>query len=84
VADDTDAAARLLAKLRRLATEELDSDERVLLGVCLAPAVLAATRGTEVEGITSTPVGDAALAKLLRSELRQSNLRIVDFPEHES
>lgn len=81
MADDTDAAARLLAKLRRLAIEELDSEERVLLGVCLAPAVLAATQSREVEDITFTPVGDEALIELLQSELRRSNLRIVDFPD---
>ena len=81
MADDTDAAVRLLAKLRRLASEELDSEERVLLGVCLAPVVLAATRGTEVGGVTSTPVGDEALIEHLWSELRRSNLRIVKFPD---
>lgn len=81
MADEIDAAARLLRKLRRLAAEELDPEERVLLGVCLAPVVLAATQGTEIEGVAFTPVGDDALIRHLHSELRRSKLRIVDFPE---
>lgn len=75
-----EAAARLLAKLRRLATEELDSEERVLLGLCLAPIVLAATQSKAGEGVAFTPVGDQALVEFLRSEVRRSNLLIVGFP----
>ena len=80
MADDKAAAARLVAKLRRLAAEELDAEERVLLGVCLAPAVLAATQSDVVEGLPFTSVGDEALVEFLEAELRRSNLRIVEFP----
>jgi hypothetical protein len=81
VPHDPEAAARLLEKLRRLATDELDSDERVLLGVCLAPFVLAAVQseGEEVEGFGFTRVGDQALVEALQEALRSSNLRIVEF-----
>ncbi|MGH9227760.1 MAG: hypothetical protein ACRD07_03345 [Acidimicrobiales bacterium] len=80
---DRDAAARLLAKLRRLVDEELDSEERVLLGLCLAPAVIAATQSQEVGGLSVRPVGDEALIEFMRSEMRRSNLRIVEFPDDE-
>jgi hypothetical protein len=83
VAYDPEAAARFLAKLRRFATEDLDSDERVLLGVTLAPAVLEASQSEEVDGFTFTRVGDHALIEVLHAALLRSSLRIVDFREDE-
>lgn len=71
-------------KLRRLVDEELDSEERVLLGVCLAPAVIAATQGEEVDGLSVTPVGDEALLEFMRSEVHRSSLRIVGLADGES
>ena len=83
VTDDREAAARLLAKLRRLVDEGLDPDERVLLGVCLAPAVVVATQSEEVDGLAVTPVGDKALIEFMRSEVRRAKLQIADFPDDE-
>jgi hypothetical protein len=80
VTGDREAAVRLLAKLRRLVDEELDPEERVLLGVCLAPAVIAATKGREATGLSARPVGDEALIEFMRSDVRRSNLYILDRP----
>lgn len=82
-APPADAADRLLAKLRRLAAE-LDPEERVLLGVWLAPLVAQATEGEDVEGFAFSKVGDAALADRLHDAIRRSGVRLVDLGEPSS
>jgi len=76
---DAEAVARLLAKLRRFATDELDEEERVVLAALLAPAVRMAYSEAEVTGFGTTDL--APLPDLLADALQRSGLRVVGLAD---
>ena len=66
---------RLLGKLRTFLAEELDEQERVVLGVLLAPGVAAAYGAAEVSGFGTTDL--TPLSVLLADVLARSGIRVV-------
>jgi hypothetical protein len=76
---DADAVGRLLEKLRRFVADELDEQERVVLGALLAPGVEMAYGETEVTGFGTTEL--APLAELLLEGLRSSGIRVIGLEE---
>ncbi|MEX1008148.1 MAG: hypothetical protein WD271_09945 [Acidimicrobiia bacterium] len=73
---DADAADRLLAKLRRFAEEDLDTEERALLARLLAPGVALAFEESEVDGFQMVEWPEDDLGSALADALRRSNLRV--------
>lgn len=70
-------AERLLDKLRRFIAENLDDDERVLIGQLLAPGIAQAYQQDEVEGFTATDWSPGALPASLVMALRDQGVRVV-------
>lgn len=58
---DTDAASRLLQKLREFVRTRLEEDERALAAVLLAPGLAQAYAEEEVAGVPSTRWSERAL-----------------------
>lgn len=75
---DTDAAERLLAKLRHFIATELDHEERAMLGALVAPGVARAHSGpeAEVEGFAIGGWSPADLPRALVDALRDSDVRV--------
>ena len=81
-ADEAEAAARLLDKLRVFVTDQLDDDERALMALLLAPGVALAYPDAEGEdevvgfGVDwrATSLPDA-----LATTLRDGGLRVEGF-----
>jgi hypothetical protein len=74
---ESDAAHRLLAKLRQFVERELDEEERALFGALVAPGVAKAYTESEVEGFTLTSWGPEALPEALTAALREQGVRLV-------
>jgi hypothetical protein len=72
---DAEAVERLLVKLRRFATDELDEEERKVLAALLAPAIAAAYGDSEVAGFGVTDL--EPLSELMVQALRRSGIRVV-------
>ena len=74
---DSDAASRLMEKLKLFA-EDLDAEERALLGQLLAPGIARAyPQEEEVAGFAMTEWSETALAGSLVEAIRQSGVRLV-------
>jgi hypothetical protein len=74
---DPAAAARLLDKLRRFITTELDDDERALFGALIAPGVAKAypaENDVEAYGMVGWAPGD--LPQALVAELQRGGVRV--------
>lgn len=69
------AADRLLDKLRRLATESLDDEERALFAALIAPAIAAAYGEAEVQGFDSMAVA-TVLPNALTDAIRGREISI--------
>jgi hypothetical protein len=69
------AADRLLDKLRRLATESLDDEERALFAALIAPGIAAAYGEAEVQGFDSMAVA-TVLPNALADAIRGREIRI--------
>jgi len=69
------AADRLLDKLRRLATESLDDEERALFAALIAPAIAAAYGEAEVQGFDSMAVA-TVLPSALTDAIRERQITI--------
>lgn len=75
---DPQAPDRLLDKLRLFVTNELDDDERVLLGQLLAPGVAQAyPEESEVAGFAMTEWSAGALSRSLVDALHERGVRVV-------
>ena len=75
----TEAAERLLEKVRAFVREQLTDDERALFAVLLAPAVADANGASDVSGFA---VGDsnwepAPLPEYLSKAVRDSHIQII-------
>jgi hypothetical protein len=70
---------RLLAKLRRFVADDLDAEERVVLGALLAPGVAAAYGAAEVSGFGTTDL--TPLPALLADALARSGIRVVGLDD---
>lgn len=76
---DVTAADRLIAKLKEFATT-LDTDERVLLGVLLAPGVASAYADqVEVQGFALVEWSPGALAESLGDALSRGGIAVTGF-----
>jgi predicted nucleic acid-binding protein len=76
---DAEAVERLLVKLRRFATDELDAEERKVLAALLAPAIATAYGDSEVAGFGVTDL--EPLPELVVQALRRAGIRIVGIDE---
>ena len=76
---DAEAVERLLVKLRRFATDELDDEERKVLAALLAPAIATAYGDAEVAGFGVTDL--EPLSELMVQALRRSGIRVVGLEE---
>ena len=74
---ESDAAHRLLAKLRHFVEHELDEEERELFGALVAPGVAKAYAENDVEGFALTSWGPEALPEALTRALREQGVRVV-------
>ncbi len=75
---EAEAARRLLVKLRRFVSEELDSEERALFAALLAPGVAQAYAGEEeVEGFGMPSWSPAAFPEALVQALREAGVKVV-------
>jgi hypothetical protein len=70
------AAERLLEKLRRFITTDLDGPERALLAQLLAPGVAAAHTDEEVAGFGLATWGPASLPQALVTALDRQGVRV--------
>ena len=70
------AADRLLEKLRRFITSDLDTDERALMAQLLAPGVAAAHSDEEVAGFGMSAWSPAALPHALVDALDRHGVRV--------
>jgi hypothetical protein len=73
---DQRAADRLVEKIRRFVSEELDDDERPLFAALIAPGVARAYDETEVEAFEAVEWDRAALPDSLVRSLRESGIRV--------
>jgi hypothetical protein len=77
---DRDAAVRLMTKLREFA-EQLDAEERELLGQLLAPGISRAYESEpEVAGFAVTEWSADALPDSLVTAIHESGVRLVWSP----
>ena len=74
---EPDAAQRLLVKVRRFVTEELDETERVMFAALVAPAIARIWAEEEVEAYQLSTWAPAALPDALRTALREGGVRVV-------
>lgn len=74
---ESDAARRLLERLRRLVTEELDPEERALFAALIAPGVAHAYIDEEVEGFDMVNWSATTLPDSLLEALRDGAVRVV-------
>jgi hypothetical protein len=73
---DFDAAERLVEKLRRFVSDELDEEERPLFAALIAPGVARAYGEVEVEGFELTEWEPDALPRTLVEALREAGVRV--------
>jgi hypothetical protein len=71
-----EAAERLLEKLRKFITTELDEPERVLFAALVAPAIARAHAESEVEGFGVSGWATADLPSELSSALQRGGVRV--------
>jgi hypothetical protein len=77
VGNDMEAAAeRLLEKLRRFISTDLDAHERALLAQLLAPGVAAAHSDDEVAGFGMAAWSTATLPRALVDALHRHGVRV--------
>lgn len=74
----SDAAERLLAKVRRFVAQDLDADERAMFAALLAPAVARVWAIDEVQGYGHelSSWSPDALPEALRDALRRGGVRL--------
>jgi hypothetical protein len=74
---EPDAAQRLLVKVRRFVSEELDDTERAMFAALVAPAIARIWGEEEVEAYQLSTWSPAALPEALRAALRDEGVRVV-------
>jgi len=78
---DETAAMRLIGKLRAF-TASLDADERVLLGVLIAPGIVRAYGASpEVTGFAMVDWSPDALAASLGEAMREAGISVVGLDD---
>ncbi|WP_020577705.1 hypothetical protein [Actinopolymorpha alba] len=78
---DTDAACRLIQKLRDFARTQLDADERALLAILLAPGIAQAYPDDGTPELAATRWSAQALPDALAGVLRSSGVHVVGLQE---
>ena len=73
---EQDPAERLVEKLRRFITEDLDEAEQALLAMLLAPGISLVYDETDVSGFTMLSTGPGELVEQLRSALRRAGVKV--------
>lgn len=81
---DTEAAQRLLGKIRNFVRNELDEDERALFASLVAPGVAQAHDEPEVAGYSSAEWVPESLPRSLSDALKESGVRVVGLGENGS